>query len=186
VNAEPQRTSFEQEAYRHAPYDIEVEQALLGAVLVDNRVLERISAVLTPDHLYDPLHQRVFKTMLALNRDVEITPLTLNAAMKADPGLIEVGGHAYLAGLASACPAMPNVRDYAHILLDRAVRRKLVQVANDTAERACDLKTSSDDLIEDCEASFRGIRENLTGRLYDRVSTIPLATLTSRERRAGA
>ena len=48
---------MEQEAYRHVPYDIEVEQALLGAILVDNQALERVSALLKAEHFYDPLHR---------------------------------------------------------------------------------------------------------------------------------
>ena len=88
---------------------------LLGAILVDNQALERVSALLKPEHFYDPLHARIFETMSqAVERGgFVLTPLTLHAAMKADPGLIEVGGTAYLAGLAQAAPAMPNVRDYA-------------------------------------------------------------------------
>jgi replicative DNA helicase len=54
---------MEQEAFRHVPYDIEVEQALLGAILVDNRALERVGALLKVEHFYDPLHQRLFETM---------------------------------------------------------------------------------------------------------------------------
>ncbi len=98
---------MEQEAYRHVPYDIEVEQALLGAILVDNQALERVQALIKPEHFYDPLHARIFDTMSqAMERGwFVLTPLTLHAAMKADPGLIEVGGTAYLAGLAQAAPA---------------------------------------------------------------------------------
>ena len=116
---------MEQEAYRHVPYDIDVEQALLGAILVDNRAMERASALIKPEHFYDPLHSRIFETMSQMieRGGVVVTPLTLHAAMKADPGLIEVGGTAYLAGLVQAAPAMPNVRDYARILHDLAVRR---------------------------------------------------------------
>ena len=65
-----------------------------------------------------------------------ITPLTLHAAMKADPGLIEVGGHGYLAGLAQAAPALPNVRDYARILHDLAVRRALIHIGEDIVNTA--------------------------------------------------
>jgi len=56
--------------------------------------------------------------------------------MKADPGLVEVGGVAYLAGLASAAPAMPNVRDYARILHDLAVRRSLIRIGEDIVNTA--------------------------------------------------
>jgi hypothetical protein len=129
---------MEQEAYRHVPYDIEVEQALLGAILVDNRALERVGGVLKPEHFYDPLHSRIFEIM---SRSIDrggmvLTPLTLNAAMKNDPGLIEVGGHAYLAGLAEAAPALPNVRDYAQILTDLTVRRGLIHIGEDIVNTA--------------------------------------------------
>jgi replicative DNA helicase len=129
---------MEQEAYRHVPYDIEIEQALLGAVLVDNQALERVSTSLKPDHFYDPLHQRIFELMSALSEKggMVITPLTLHAALKADPGLQEVGGHAYLAGLAQAAPAMPNVRDYARILQELGVRRGLIRIGEDVVNNA--------------------------------------------------
>jgi replicative DNA helicase len=129
---------MEQEVYRHVPYDIEIEQALLGAILVDNSAIERVSSTLKPEHFYDPLHQRIFEVMHGQFEmsGMVITPLTLNAAMKADAGLIEVGGHAYLAGLAGAAPAMPNVRDYAHILHDLAVRRGLIHIGEDIVNGA--------------------------------------------------
>src|SRR5690348_766895 len=134
---------MEQEVYRHVPYDIEVEQALLGAILVDNAVLERVSSALKPEHFYDPLHQRIYELMHAQAErgGMIITPLTLNAAMKADPGLIEVGGHAYLAGLAQAAPALPNVRDYARILHDLAVRRGLIRIGEDIVNTAYEAPT---------------------------------------------
>ena len=52
---------MEQEATRQLPYDVDVEQALLGAILVDNYSLERVSSLLKPEHFYDPLHQQIFK-----------------------------------------------------------------------------------------------------------------------------
>lgn len=129
---------MEHEAYRHVPYDIEVEQALLGAILVDNQALERVASQLKSEHFYDPLHARIFETMsIAVERgSFVLTPLTLHAAMKADPGLIEVGGTAYLAGLAQAAPSMPNVRDFARILHDLAVRRSLIRIGEDIVNTA--------------------------------------------------
>jgi replicative DNA helicase len=129
---------MEQEVYRHVPYDVEVEQALLGAILVDNRSLEAVTALLKAEQFYDPLHQRLFEAMMAAQDrgGMTITPLTLHAAMKADPGLQEVGGHAYLVGLAQAAPALPNVRDYAKILSELAVRRSLIRIGEDMVNAA--------------------------------------------------
>ena len=134
---------MEQDAYRHVPYDIDIEQALLGSILVDNQALERVGSLLKPEHFYDPLHARLFESMVqAFERgSFVLTPLTLNAAMKADPGLVEVGGVAYLAGLASAAPAMPNVRDYARILHDLAVRRSLIRIGEDIVNTAYEAPT---------------------------------------------
>jgi replicative DNA helicase len=129
---------MEQEVYRHVPYDIEVEQALLGAILVDNRALESVTQLLKPEHFYDPLHQRLYERMTETQErgGMILTPLTLHAAMKADPGLQEVGGHAYLVGLVQAAPAMPNVRDYARILHDLSVRRDLIRIGEDIVNTA--------------------------------------------------
>src|SRR5689334_14910664 len=102
---------MEQEAYHHVPYDIDVEQALLGAIMADNRAMERASALIKPEHFYDPLHGRIFETMALLidQEGVDVTPLTLHAHMKADPGVIETGGQAYFDALRAAAPALPNI-----------------------------------------------------------------------------
>jgi replicative DNA helicase len=129
---------MEQEAYRHVPYDIDVEQALLGSILVDNQAIERVSSILKSEHFYDPLHARLYDAMLqsAERGGGVITPLTLHATMKADPGLMEVGGHAYLSSLAQAAPALANVRDYARILHDLFVRRSLIHLGEDIVNTA--------------------------------------------------
>jgi replicative DNA helicase len=129
---------MEQEVYRHVPYDIDVEQALLGAILVDNQAIERVSTILKAEHFYDPLHQRIYEAMASSfdRGGMVITPLTLHAALKADPGLQEVGGLGYLANLAQAAPAMPNMRDYANILHDLFVRRSLIHIGEDIVNTA--------------------------------------------------
>ena len=145
---------MEQEAYRHVPYDVEVEQAMLGAILVDNQALERVASLLKSEHFYDPLHARIFETMsIAVERgSFVLTPLTLHAAMKADPGLIEVGGITYLAGLAQAAPSMPNVRDFARILHDLAVRRSLIRIGEDIVNTAYEAPTEKGPQIQIQEA----------------------------------
>ena len=106
---------------------------------MDNKALERVFSQLKAEHFYDPLHARIYETMTAaFERGSFEQPrrCTLHAAMKADPGLIEVGGSGYLAGLAQSTPAMPNVRDYARILHDLAVRRSLIRIGEDIVNTA--------------------------------------------------
>jgi replicative DNA helicase len=154
---------MEQEAYRHVPYDIEVEQALLGAVLVDNNVLERILSLVNAEQFYDPMHQRVYQSMVTTwERGSVITPLTLHAAMKADPGLVEVGGHAYFSGLAQAAPALANVRDLARILHDLAIRRSLIRIGEDMVNTSYEapLEKTPAQQIEEAEKALYQVAEN--------------------------
>ena len=155
---------MEQEAFRHIPYDIEVEQALLGAILVDNRALEGISAQLKAEHFYDPLHQRLYEAMsIAVERAGSIiTPLTLHSMLKNDPGLQEVGGHAYLAGLAEASPALPNLKDLAKIIYDLAMRRSLIHIGEEIVNTAYEAPHDKgpQEQIEDAEKALYRVSEN--------------------------
>lgn len=155
---------MDREVIRHVPYDIEVEQALLGAILVDNQALEAIAGQLKADHFYDPLHQRIYAAMnVFLERgSMAITPLTLHAAMKADPGLVEVGGMAYFTGLADAAPAMPNVRDLSKILQDLFTRRSLVRIGEDIVNGAYEApqEKTPQDLISDAEKALYRVSES--------------------------
>jgi replicative DNA helicase len=128
---------MDQDVIRQLPYDVDIEQALLGAILIDNYALERVSTLLKPDHFYDPLHQRLFDAIERMwAKGHAVTPLTLKATMEQDAGLAEVGGQAYLLSLARAAPAIPNVKDYARILADLAMRRELIRIGEDIVNTA--------------------------------------------------
>ncbi len=128
---------MEQELVRQLPYDVDVEQALLGAILVDNYSLERASTILKAVHFYDPLHRRLYEAIERMwARGHAVTPLTLKAQMEQDAGLAEVGGQAYLVSLAHAAPALPNVKDYARILRELSLRRDLIHIGEDIVNTA--------------------------------------------------
>jgi replicative DNA helicase len=128
---------MDQDLTRQLPYDVDIEQALLGALLVDNYLLERVSSLLKPEHFYDPLHQRLYEAVDRMwAKGHAVTPLTLKAMMEQDAGLAEVGGQAYLVNLARAAPAIPNVKDYARILADLAMRRELIHIGEDIVNTA--------------------------------------------------
>jgi replicative DNA helicase len=124
--------------YRHLPFDVRVEQALLGYCLIDNLAIEKAAETLAIEDFYDPLHERLFEAMLELTREfsVRVTPLVLHAAMKADPGMMQVGGLAYLTGMAEAAPAGPPVREYARIIADLRVRREFIHAGEDFVNEA--------------------------------------------------
>jgi replicative DNA helicase len=128
---------MEQDAPRQVPYDVDIEQALLGAILVDNYSLERVSNTLKAEHFYDPLHQRLYEAIDRMwSKGHAVTALTLKSLMEQDAGLAEVGGQAYLVSLSRAAPALPNVKDYARILADLAMRRELIRIGEDIVNAA--------------------------------------------------
>jgi replicative DNA helicase len=121
---------------RNLPLDIECEQGLLGSLIVSNELIEAVSEILEPEDLYDGLHQRLFEMIVHLHNEGAVTPLILHSVMKHDGGLQEVGGHAYIAGLASAAPALPNIVDLAQILKRLSQRRAIIRIAEDAIDSA--------------------------------------------------
>lgn len=149
-------------AYRHVPYDIELEQALLGALLRDDAAYWRLEGAISEADFYDPLHQRIFEMIGdRVKRRMGVTPLTLNAAMKSDPGLMEVGGHAYLAGLAQAAPAMPSMKDISAGLRDLSLRRQLITIGEDIVNAAYEPPAELDG------GSAESITESASEKLYE-------------------
>ena len=148
---------------RHVPYDIEIEQALLGAILANGHVLEKLIGFLKPGEFYEALHSRIFDAMTAIwERGMTVTPLTLYASLKGDPGLTEVGGMDYLAGLTASAPAIPNIKDLARILHDLATRRGLIDVGEGLANAAYEasIDKSPKEQLEDAEKALYQLAEN--------------------------
>lgn len=119
------------EAHRHNPWDIDVEMAVLGTMLRHNAQIDVACADIVSEFFYDPLHARLFDMLVALRADGDaITPLILHSTVKSDPGVIETGGQAYFDALFASAPAIPNMRDWARILADLALRRDLRKIAD--------------------------------------------------------
>jgi replicative DNA helicase len=116
--------------------DLAVEQALLGAILVDNVHLPIAQSEISPDDFSDPLHGRIFETMCEWSREADgrtISPLTFSVAMRDDPGILTIGPD-YFHALAGAAPALPNVRQLASIVRDFAIRRQAAAECRDATE----------------------------------------------------
>lgn len=126
-----------QEQAPHTPYDIDVEQAILGVCMRDPAQIDVACADINGDHFYDPLHARMFDMMVALHGDGDApTPLVLHSVMKADAGLIETGGMAYLEALLGAAPSIVTMRQWVRTILDLHLRRQLQGIAADLAAGA--------------------------------------------------
>lgn len=133
--ADPRDLAEAQEQARK-PYDIDVEQALLGSLLRDNSLIDVAAAEMDPEHFYDPLHARVFETIVQLRAEGKVNAATLASVMRQDPGVIETGGFAYFEALRGAAPAIPAIVEYAGILKELALRREIITIGQDMVDQA--------------------------------------------------
>ncbi len=155
-------TGVEVEQADTMPHSIEAEQQLLGAILTNNDVYDRVAAILGPQHFYDPVHRRIFEIAAArIAKNNLASPVTLKAFMEDDEGLKELGGPAYLARLAGAAVSSFAVRDYAQMIYDLAVRRDLIRLGRDISDRATkvDVKSEPREQIVQAEQALYKLAE---------------------------
>ncbi|MFL6763228.1 MAG: replicative DNA helicase [Sphingomicrobium sp.] len=125
------------------PQNIEAEAALLGALMIDNRLIEDVGLKLRPHHFFEPLHGRIYEAIQRLTDTNRIAnPVTLKPLFETDEGMKEVGGVAYLAQLTGSGAAIIGARDFAEQVYDLALLRALVGVGRELVEGALD--TSED------------------------------------------
>jgi replicative DNA helicase len=150
------------EAAESVPHSIEAEQQLLGAILTNNDIYDRVAAIIGPQHFYDPVHARIFETAAArISRNALASPVTLRAFLEEDEGLRELGGPAYLVRLAGAAISTYAARDYAQMIYDLAIRRELIALGHDIAARAARVEIGSEpgDQIVEAEQKLYTLAE---------------------------
>ena len=113
--------------FRTAPHNIELEQALLGAILVNNEAFYRVSDFLEPTHFFEPIHQKVFEVAASLIRiGKTATPITLKTFLPPDIDIAGLTVSQYLARLAAEATTVINAADYGRNIYDLAIRRSLI------------------------------------------------------------
>ena len=138
------------------PQNIEAEQQLLGAILTNNDVYDRISSLVKPEHFFDPVHQRIFERAAArIQKNAIVSPVTLKPFFEEDEGLKELGGPSYLVRLAGAAISAYAARDYAQMIYDLAVRRELIALGRDIAAKAGKVEVDSEPKEQIIEAEQR-------------------------------
>ncbi len=155
-------TDSPDESYRTPPHNLDAEQAVLGAILVNNDACDRVSNFLLPDHFFEPVHARIYETASTLIRAGKLaSPVTLKTYFDNDATLKEIGGPAYLARLAASATTVINAEDYGRAVYELAQRRKLIGIGTDIVNDAFDtpVEETSKDLIERAEQTLFEIAE---------------------------
>ncbi|MGE3829410.1 MAG: replicative DNA helicase [Parvibaculaceae bacterium] len=163
------------------PKNIEAEQALLGAILVNNDAHNLVASFLRPEHFSEAIHARIFEAVVALRAKGRLaSPETLKLYFQQDETLKEIGGTVYLARLARAATTIINAGEYGRLVYENAQRRSLIKICLDTANNATQPAVDStlrDELaghIEECQNIFDGSTPDRKS-----VSTLPEAGRSS-------
>ena len=145
ISSLPNVTVKSQESIDLAPHNIEAEQALLGALLINNDVYDRVANILNETHFFDPVHGKIFEVAASRIKNNSLaSPVTLKAFLEDDPGLAELGGNAYLVRLAGASVSVFASKDYAELIRELATRRSLIDIGNEISGKAGTIDIEND------------------------------------------
>jgi replicative DNA helicase len=125
------------------PRNLDAEAALLGAMMIDNRLAEDVQLKLRPEHFHEPLHGDIYAAILKLvDRNMIANPVTLRPLFADHPAMADLGGPAYLAKLTEQSAALIAAKDFADQIYDLALLRELIRVGRELVVKASD--TSND------------------------------------------
>ena len=150
-------------AYRQLPANLEIEMALLGAILVDNRILEQVGDFLEAEHFFDPSHRRIYDAVQRVTeRGGQASPETLRDYFRQQDRLAEVGGPRYLAELAASAIGAIDAVYYGRSIQDFHLRRALIAIGGEVVNEAYD---------SDLDLTAAGRIEKAEHRLFELATT---------------
>ncbi|HZE61528.1 MAG TPA: replicative DNA helicase [Burkholderiales bacterium] len=162
--ARPESADAQLVALKVPPHSIEAEQALLGALLIDNQAFDKIGDLLTGEDFYRDDHRRIWRHIVKMvenNQPADV--VTIADSIERSEDKDKTGGPAYLAALSQNTPSAINVRRYAQLVRDRSVQRRLGQVATEIAESALALAGKEvGQLLDEAESKIFQIAESGT------------------------
>jgi replicative DNA helicase len=159
--------------------DLAAERAVLGSVLADNQVLADVVSVVQPDDFAHPAHAQIFDAMMKLERDgSRVDSLTLAEQLKVLGQLGTVGGPAYLMNLDQVVPVAQNALQYAKIVKDQSIRRRLAAVGREIQQLASQDVGALDELLDQAEQKVFNIADKRREGELKPVRELMEATLT--------
>jgi replicative DNA helicase len=162
---------------RVPPQNLEAEQSVLGAILLENEGINQALEILTAEDFYRESHREIFRAMVELtDHNQPVDAITLVDALRTKSALEAVGGAAYVAELAAVVPTATNIAHYSRIVREKAVLRSLASVATEIASGAYDQPPNVDDFLDIAEHRVFEISER---RIRPAFHTMPELTRES-------
>lgn len=158
---------------RVPPQNLEAEQSVLGAILLDNAALNRSLEILSENDFYRTANQLVYRSMVGLSdRNQPIDQITLTDYLRGTGELEQVGGASYIAELVQAVPSAANIRYHCQIVREKSLLRGLVRTATDVVMKAYEGTTKTDELLEVAEREIFRLAQGHLGATFVPVRTL--------------
>ena len=146
------------------PQDIEAEQSVLGAVMIDKNSLAKVADVLLSEDFYRPNHQKIYTAMIELfSRSEPIDILTVSSRLKEKNELEEIGGMSYLSELVNLVPTSSHIDHYGKIVNKKRILRDLINASYNISELAREEKKDVEDVLDQAEQEIFKISQRTAG-----------------------
>jgi len=168
------------------PHNLDAEESIFSAILIDNSTLLDIIEILSPEHFYKSSHQKIFSAitdLFANNEPVDL--VTLSNKLKETGQLTDIGGATYLARIIDTVPLAVNAKHYAKIIHDKASLRRLIEKANTIYNRCFEDQGNVDELIDFAESSIFEIAESKTKKSFHPIRDLVVSNIETLEERQG-
>ncbi|MCL0082996.1 replicative DNA helicase [Thermodesulfovibrionales bacterium] len=151
------------EINRLPPQNIEAEQSVLGAIILDNEALPKAIEALSPDDFYKEAHRRLYKSIIALfERNEPIDIVTLTDYLRKSDEIEAVGGISYLSYLANSIPTSANIRYHAKIVSEKSMLRALIRTATQITSEVYENSRDADEVIDYAQKMIFDITDKRT------------------------
>lgn len=158
---------------RLPPQNLDAEQSVLGAILLDNTALSRALEIVTEDDFYRNTHRILYRAMIELSeRNEVVDQITLTEHLKSQGQLETIGGAAYVAELVQVIPSASNIRYHGKIVKDKALLRGLIRTATDVVTRGYGEEGQTEDLLEFAEREIFRLAQGKLGHSFIPVNQI--------------
>jgi len=137
------------------PQAVDLEEAVLGAMMIDKKGIDDVIDILSPDAFYEMKHQEIYAAIYELFQNSQpIDLLTVSNLLKKNAKLDIVGGDFYLIRLTQKVASSAHIEFHARIILQKYIQRRLISISSQIIENAYDETTDVFDLLDDAEAKF--------------------------------
>jgi len=158
---------------RIPPQAVDIEMAVLGAMMLDKDAVYRTMEVLQEEHLYKTAHQRIFNAMSVLFAQNQVIDLiTVSEQLKKDNRLEEVGGTYYLTECTNQVTSTANVEYHARIVLEKSILRSLISISGEITEASYEAREDAQTLLDRAEQKIFGIGEKGLKTGFEKISPI--------------